>query len=69
MNKNRLKEIDEWMDLIYDVNNTTDGYKLVNKDNFHHLYTQYDYRDDSWDYSYNWNCSNEIRNKIIHNYE
>lgn len=57
----------EWMDFIYDVNNTTDGYKLVNKDNVHHLYTQYDCRNGRR-YSYeNWNVTNEIRNKIIHN--
>ena len=70
MNKNRLKEIDEWMDLIYDINNDPNGYKLVNKDNVNklfNLYSSQDYNSGRW--YFKWFVDDEVRNKIIHNYE
>ena len=65
MDKNKLREIDKWMDFIYDVNNTTDGYKLVNKDNVHELYTIF-YPSGRRGICKNWNVKNWVRNKIIH---
>ena len=68
MDKNKLREIDKWMDFIYDVNNTMDGYKLVNKDNVHELFTIF-HPSGVRRNCRGWNVTNEIRNKIVHNYE
>jgi len=60
-------DIDEWMDFIYDVNNDPNGYKLINKDNVHHLYILYNSLDGRRVF-FKWFVDDEVRNKIIHNY-
>lgn len=59
----------QWMDFVYDVNNSIDGYKLVDKDNIRQLYTSYTSLDGSGRWFFKWYLSDEVRNKIIHNYE
>ncbi len=53
-------DIAEWMDFVYDVNNDIDGYKLVTKDNIKNILFVSDGK---------WFVCDEVRDKIIHNYE
>lgn len=69
IDKNKSEEIDEWMDFIYDINNDPNGYKLVNKDNVWELFIVYSSQDGSGRWYFKWFVTDEVRNKIIHNYE
>lgn len=70
MDKDMIKEKDEWMDFIYDINNDPNGYKLVNKDNVWELFTTIRYSSQNGRrVLFKWFVTDEVRNKIIHNYE
>ena len=71
IDKNKSEEIDEWMDFINDINNDPNGYKLVNKDNVHELFSikMIRFHDGSGRWFFKWFVDDEVRNKIIHNYE
>ena len=60
----------QWMDFIYDFNNGIDGYKLVTKDNIKNILTErLIKRGNDQKIVGKWFVCDEVRDKIVHNYE
>jgi hypothetical protein len=60
----------EWMNIIYDINNDIDGYKLVTKDNIQNVLTErLIKRGNDQKIVGKWFVCDTVRNKIVHNYE